>query len=96
MTQIPARVNTSLFEHSSEKPCLTAARINEDVKSAVSRETYTEALEYLLSMKTETDAFFDNVMVNSENTEIKKNRLGICRLVKDAYEQLADFSLIQH
>ena len=47
-------------------------------------------------MKTETDAFFDHVIVNSENTEIKKNRLGICRLVKDAYEQLADFSFIQH
>ncbi|MBE58768.1 MAG: glycine--tRNA ligase subunit beta [Gammaproteobacteria bacterium] len=92
----PCTVNPSLFEHPSENALFqTAARIYQDVGSAVSRETYTEALGYLLSMKPKTDAFFDHVMVNSENTEIRKNRLGICQLVKDAYEQLADFSLIQ-
>ena len=92
----PCAVNPSLFEHPSENDLFqTAARIYQNVESAVSHETYTEALEYLLSMKPKTDAFFDNVMVNSENTEIRKNRLGICQLVKDSYEQLADFSLIQ-
>ena len=57
-----------------------AARIKQDVESAVSRETYTEALEYLLSMKSETDAFFDHVIVNSDNIEVKKNRLSVCHM----------------
>ena len=92
----PHIINPSLFEHASEKALAQmAARIKQDVESAVSRETYTEALEYLLSMKSETDAFFDHVIVNSDNIEVKKNRLGVCQLVKDAYDQLADFSLIQ-
>ena len=92
----PCAINPSLFEHTSENALFQiATRINRDVQNAVSRETYAEALKYLLSMKPETDKFFDHVMVNCENTEIKKNRLGICHLVKDAYEQLADFSLIQ-
>ena len=93
---LPHTINPSLFEHGSEKALARmAARVNKDVRNAVSRETYTEALEYLLSMKTQTDAFFDHVIVNSDDIEIKKNRLGICQLVKDAYEQLADFTLIQ-
>jgi len=93
---LPHTINPSLFEHGSEKALARmAARVNKDVGNAVSRETYTEALEYLLSMKTQTDAFFDHVIVNSDDIEIKKNRLGICQLVKDAYEQLADFTLIQ-
>ena len=72
-----------------------AARIKQDVERAVSRETYTEALEYLLSMKAKTDAFFDHVIVNSDDIEVRENRLGVCQLVKDAYDQLADFTLIQ-
>jgi glycyl-tRNA synthetase beta chain len=92
----PCAVNPSLFENASESALFDiATRTNRDVENAVSRETYTEALKYLLNMKPETDSFFDNVMVNCENTEIKRNRLGVCQLVKDAYEQLADFSLIQ-
>ena len=92
----PDTINPLLFEHASEEALFQkAARIYQDVERAISRETYNEALRYLLNMKPETDAFFDHVMVNSENSEVKKNRLGICQLVKDAYEQLADFSLIQ-
>ena len=89
-------IKPSLFEHPSEEVLFqTATKVYQDVERAVSRETYTEALQYLLEMKLKTDAFFDHVMVNCETPKIKKNRLAICQLVKDAYGRLADLSLIQ-
>lgn len=89
-------VDPELFEHPSEATVYTlATRVSDIVDLAVSRETYDEAMESLLSMKPATDAFFDNVMIHCDREAVRSNRLRLCHLVKNAYSKLADFSLIQ-
>jgi glycyl-tRNA synthetase beta chain len=66
------------------------------VRNAVSRETFPEAIASLLVMKPSTDAFFEAVMINDDNRTIRTNRVELCRMVRDTYRIVADFSLIQH
>ena len=92
----PGAIDTKLFEHLSEASVYDlATRVSDSVDLAVSRETYGEAMESLLSMKPATDAFFDNVMIHCDQEAVRINRLRLCQLVKNAYSKLADFSLIQ-
>jgi len=92
----PGAIDTKLFKHPSEASVYDlATRVSDSVDLAVSRETYGEAMESLLSMKPATDAFFDNVMIHCDQEAVRINRLRLCQLVKNAYSKLADFSLIQ-
>ena len=92
----PGAIDSKLFEHPSEASVYDlATRVGDSVDLAVSRETYGEAMESLLSMKPATDAFFDNVMIHCDQEAVRINRLRLCQLVKNAYSKLADFSLIQ-
>ena len=94
--EIQGAVDTSLFEDRSEAAVYDMVRqVSDIVDLAVSRETYAEAMGSLLTMKTATDAFFDNVMIHCEQEAVRTNRLRLCQHVKNAYSKLADFSLIQ-
>lgn len=89
-------VDPSLFSNPAEE-CLfeIVSTVSSQVKEAVSRETFSEAISSLMSMKPATDAFFENVMVNADDNAVRSNRLELCRMVRDAYRLVADFSLIQ-
>jgi glycyl-tRNA synthetase beta chain len=90
------RVDPSLFSNPSEEGLFKiVSTVSSQVKEAVSRETFSEAVSSLMSMKPATDAFFENVMVNADDKAVRSNRLELCRMVRDAYRLVADFSLIQ-
>ncbi len=89
-------VDPSLFSDPSEEDLFSiTTTVSDQVREAVSRETFSEAISSLMSMKPAADAFFENVMVNAEDTAVRSNRLELCRMVRDAYRLVADFSLIQ-
>jgi len=89
-------VDPSLFSNPSEEGLFEiVSAVSSQVKEAVSRETFSEAISSLMSMKPATDAFFENVMVNADDNAVRSNRLELCRMVRDAYRLVADFSLIQ-
>jgi glycyl-tRNA synthetase beta chain len=89
-------VDPSLFSDPSEEDLFSiTTTVSDQVREAVSRETFSEAISQLLSMKPATDAFFENVMVNAEDTAVRSNRLELCRMVRDTYRLVADFSSIQ-
>ena len=48
----------------------------------------------LAKLRGPVDAFFDKVLVNSENPEERENRLRLLAKVKDAMGQVADFSQV--
>ena len=45
--------------------------------------------------KATTDNFFDNVIVNDENLDIKKNRLELLQMFCKTYNNFIDFSKMQ-
>ena len=58
-------------------------------------ENYEETLGILAASKLTTDNFFDNVIVNDDNLDIKKNRLELLQMFCKTYENFIDFSKIE-
>ena len=58
-------------------------------------ENYDETLKILADAKPITDNFFDNVIVNDENSDIKKNRLELLQMLCKTYINFIDFSKIE-
>ena len=58
-------------------------------------EKYNETLNNLASMKDVTSEFFDNVKVNEEDKNIKKNRLELLQMLCKTFENYIKFSMIE-
>lgn len=59
------------------------------------QESYDETLKVLAGAKPVTDNFFDNVIVNDENSDIKKNRLELLQMFCKTYNNFMDFSKVE-
>ena len=59
------------------------------------QEKYDETLKVLAEAKQTTDNFFDNVIVNDENSDIKKNRLELLQMFCKTYNNFIDFSKME-
>ena len=59
------------------------------------QESYDETLKVLAEAKPMTDNFFDNVIVNDENLDIKKNRLELLQMFCKTYNNFIDFSKVE-
>ena len=53
---------------------------------------YTASLKALAALKTPVDAFFDNVMVNAEEADLRANRLALLAQLHAAMNRVADLS----
>ena len=58
-------------------------------------ESYDETLRILAEAKPTTDNFFDNVIVNDDNSDIKKNRLELLQMFCKTYNNFIDFSKVE-
>ena len=85
-----------LFKKDEEKNLYT--KINEIRKyfsSVKKQEVYIDTLNKLSEAKFVTDNFFDNVIVNDENVDIKKNRLELLQMFCKTYNNFIDFSKME-
>ena len=53
---------------------------------------YTASLQSLAALRAPVDAFFDGVMVNAEQLDVRLNRLGLLQSLHDAMNRVADLS----
>ena len=53
---------------------------------------YTASLQTLAALRAPVDAFFDGVMVNAEQIELRLNRLGLLATLHQAMNRVADLS----
>jgi len=56
---------------------------------------YQEALIELASLREPVDQFFESVMVNAEDTQVRLNRLTLLARLRELFLQVADISLLQ-
>ena len=85
-----------LFKKDEEKHLFN--KINEIRKyfsSSKRHESYDQTLKILAEAKLTTDNFFDNVIVNDENLDIKKNRLELLQMFCKTYNNFIDFSKME-
>ncbi len=93
---ISGRPDAVLFRKEEEK--LLYEKIN-DIKKAFtvkeSNKDYENLLIKLSHTKEATDNFFDNVIVNDENQDIKNNRLELLKMYCDTFDNFIDFSKLE-
>ena len=66
----------------------TAAQANAQFEAG----DYTASLQTLAALREPVDAFFDGVMVNAEELDLRLNRLGLLKRLHDAMNRVADLS----
>ncbi|MFL0801004.1 MAG: glycine--tRNA ligase subunit beta [Agarilytica sp.] len=92
---IPQTVNTELLSEAAEKALSTAlekALVN--VRPLLENQDYEKALSSLASLKQPVGDFFDNVMVNCDDTVLRDNRLALLNTLRSVFLEVADISLL--
>jgi len=85
-----------LFKKDEEKHLFDKINeIRQHFLSTKKRERYDETLKLLAEAKPTTDNFFDNVIVNDKNSDIKKNRLELLQMFCKTYNNFIDFSKVE-
>ena len=59
------------------------------------KEDYEETIKYLSSTLSVTNSFFENVIVNDENSDIKENRLELLKMFCQTFNIFIDFSKLE-
>ncbi|MDY6470994.1 MAG: DALR anticodon-binding domain-containing protein, partial [Succinivibrio dextrinosolvens] len=88
-------INESLLKEDAEVKLFNVLK-NVDVKVSklYSDSNYTEALSALSELKDPVDNFFENVMVNAEDVNIKNNRLALLNNLHEIIAKTADISVL--
>ena len=94
--EILGQPESFLFKKDEEKNLYNKINeIRQYFSSTRKRESYETTLKVLSEAKSTTDNFFDNVIVNDENLEIKKNRLELLQMFCKTYNNFMDFSKVE-
>src|SRR5690606_31370077 len=64
-------------------------------RAGVENEDFAAAMTALAALRAPVDAFFDKVLVNAEDANLRRNRLLLLSRFREALSQVADFSKIE-
>jgi glycyl-tRNA synthetase beta chain len=70
------------------------AGIVKDVGHALGKRDYAAALTRLSSLRPAVDGFFDAVMVNAEDVQLRRNRLALLAELRRQFTRIADLSCL--
>lgn len=88
--------DASLFESEEEKALAAEINVARDAAAkAVGQEDFAAAMAVLAKLRGPVDAFFEKVTVNSEETQVRENRLKLLAEIRTALHGVADFSKIE-
>ena len=80
----------------AEKNLLVAAEESETaIRPLLSEQNYPMALSRLAQLRDSVDAFFDNVMVNTDDPSLRSSRLALLAKLSNQFLQIADISKLQ-
>ncbi len=90
---VDAHVSPVLLQEAAEKALFAAMQETAPQADAqFDRGNYTASLKTLAVLRAPVDAFFDDVMVNAEQLDLRLNRLGLLKSLHDAMNRVADLS----
>ena len=92
---IPQQVDSNLFEEEAENALAAALdQVRTQIDRALADDQYGAALEVLSTLRNPVDTFFEAVMVMSENTAVRQNRLALLAQLRNQFLRIADISLL--
>ena len=90
---VDAHVSTVLLQEPAEIALYAAMQTAAPVAQAQFESgDYTASLQSLATLRAPVDAFFDGVMVNAEEIDVRLNRLGLLQSLHNAMNRVADLS----
>ena len=88
-----AHVSEPLLKEDAEKALYAATqKIAPQARTQFESGDYTGSLQTLAALRAPVDAFFDDVMVNADDTDLRLNRLGLLATLHQAMNRVADLS----
>jgi len=88
-------VDVTLLRESAEKSLHEAlAGMIADVDRALTKRDYAAALTRLAGLRPTVDGFFDAVMVNADDAQLRRNRLALLAGLRRQFTRIADLSCL--
>ena len=92
---VSTEIDPQLFESDQEKALASQLQeVQSNIAPLIADGSYGEILQSLSSLRTNIDAFFDNVMVMAEDDKVRNNRLALLSKLREAFLFTADISLL--
>ena len=90
---VDPHVSEVLLQEPAEKALYAAMQVTlPQAQAQFSAGDYTASLQTLAALRVPVDAYFDGVMVNAEELDVRLNRLGTLKSLHDAMNRVADLS----
>jgi glycyl-tRNA synthetase beta chain len=67
----------------------------DEADALLAREDFEGAMQHLATLRAPVDRFFEEVLVNDPDPEVRARRLGLLAAIRDAMHRVADFSRIE-
>ena len=91
--EVDAHVNTALLQEDAEKNLYAVMqKLLPESEALFNAGDYTASLQTLAALRAPVDAFFDDVMVNAEEMDLRLNRQGLLKSLHVAMNRVADLS----
>jgi len=91
--EVDAHVNPALLQETAEQDLHHAMqRLLPESEALFKAGDYTGSLQTLAALRSPVDAFFDDVMVNAEEMDVRLNRHGLLKCLHMAMNRVADLS----
>ncbi|HEU5047806.1 MAG TPA: glycine--tRNA ligase subunit beta [Rickettsiales bacterium] len=89
-------IKTALLQQDEEKKLSESlASTTPETLKWLEKEEFSQAMTVLSSLRSPVDRFFDAVMVNAEDKDLRANRLSLLSQIRITLDGIADFSLIE-
>ena len=94
-TKVAPSVDAALLKLDEEKTLFEAVNLaSREAEGAIAREDFHGAMLALAKLRGPVDRFFEGVMVNDEDDNVRANRLALLEQIRAATSKVADFSKI--
>ena len=88
-------VDPKLLQTAEEKALFAAiGESRGEADHALKAENFAEAMQALAKLRAPVDNFFENTVVNADDSEVRQNRLLILVAIRDGLQRVADFGQI--
>jgi glycyl-tRNA synthetase beta chain len=91
----PATVVGTLLEPQEKQLLQVALQSESDIQPLLAQRNYQATLNRLAELRNDVDAFFDNVMVMTDDLELRASRLALLNLLSEQFLTCADISKLQ-
>ena len=93
--EVDAHVNTALFKEDAEQALYAIMqKLLPESEAQFKAGDYTASLQTLAALRSPVDAFFDDVMVNAEEMDLRLNRQGLLKSLHLVMNRVADLSCL--